>query len=101
MEFKIATADALELTDPELSELLTQVYVVGRFTAQEEAMSLFEPSSVRNRGGNSPFGCKAGISPTRLGSYARRCGYHSGKPEWLLETYSLGTVDNGCSPEVI
>ena len=50
MKFEIATADILEITDPELSELLTQVYVAGGFTSQEEAASLFEPSSVRNRG---------------------------------------------------
>lgn len=50
MEFEIATADALGVTDTELSELLTQVYVAGGFTTQEEAVSLFEPSAVRNRG---------------------------------------------------
>ena len=50
MEFEIATADTLEITDPELSELLTQVYVAGEFTTQEEAASLFEPSAIRNRG---------------------------------------------------
>ena len=50
MKFEIATADTLEITDPELSELLTQVYVAGGFTTQEEAASLFEPSIVRNRG---------------------------------------------------
>ncbi len=50
MEFEIATADSLGVTDPELSELLTQVYVAGGFTAQEEAVTLFEPSAIRNRG---------------------------------------------------
>ena len=50
MKFEIATADTLEITDPELSELLTQVYVAGGFTTQKEAASLFEPSNVRNRG---------------------------------------------------
>ena len=50
MKFEIATADTLEITDPELSELLTQVYVAGGFTTQEEAASLFEPSAIRNRG---------------------------------------------------
>ena len=49
MKFEIATADTLEITDPELSELLTQVYVAGGFTSQEEAASLFEPSAIRNR----------------------------------------------------
>ena len=50
MEFEIATADALKISDSELSELLTQVYVAGGLTTQEEAASLFEPSIVRNRG---------------------------------------------------
>lgn len=50
MKFEIATADALKISDSELSSLLMQVYVAGGFTAQEEAASLFEASSVRNRG---------------------------------------------------
>ena len=50
MEFEIATADFLEITDLELSELLTQVYVEGGFTEPDEAASLFEPSAVRERG---------------------------------------------------
>lgn len=50
MEFEIATADALDVTDSEIWGLLTHVYVAGGFTTQEEAASLFEPSSVRQRG---------------------------------------------------
>jgi ribosomal protein S18 acetylase RimI-like enzyme len=50
MEFAIATAECLEITDSELSELLAQVYVKGGFTEPSEAASLFEPSAVRNRG---------------------------------------------------
>ena len=50
MEFEIATADFLEITDHELSELLTQVYVAGGYTEPYEAVSLFEPSAVRKRG---------------------------------------------------
>lgn len=50
MEFEIATADSLGFTDPELLELLTQVYVAGGFTSADEAASLFEPCAVRNRG---------------------------------------------------
>ena len=50
MEFQIDTADALNINDEELSELLTKVYVTGGFTQPEEAVSLFEPSSVRKRG---------------------------------------------------
>lgn len=48
--FKIAAADRLEITDAEISDLLTQVYVSGGFTSPEEAISLFEPSAVRARG---------------------------------------------------
>ena len=50
MEFKIAPADSLEITDQELSELLTEVYVAAGFTAPDEANALFEPSAVRSRG---------------------------------------------------
>lgn len=50
MKFEIATADALKVTDPEILGLLTQVYVAGGFTTQEEAASLFEPHDVRKRG---------------------------------------------------
>lgn len=50
MEFEITTADLLEITDLELSNLLTQVYVTAGFTTPEEASSLFEPSAVRKRG---------------------------------------------------
>jgi len=50
MEFEVATADSLAVTDPELSELLGQVYVTGGFTTREDAALLFEPSAVRNRG---------------------------------------------------
>lgn len=48
--FEIAAADGLEITDTEVSDLLTQVYVGGGFTSPEEAISLFEPSAVRARG---------------------------------------------------
>ena len=50
MEFEVDTADVLKITDPELSELLTQVYVTGGFTSPDEAVLLFEPSAVRKRG---------------------------------------------------
>jgi ribosomal protein S18 acetylase RimI-like enzyme len=49
-EFTIATADDFEITDREIAELLTKVYVEGGFTPREEAISLFEPSAVRKRG---------------------------------------------------
>ena len=50
VNFNITTAAALNISDQELTELLTQVYVAGNFTTAEEAASLFEPGAVRNRG---------------------------------------------------
>jgi ribosomal protein S18 acetylase RimI-like enzyme len=50
LTFDIATADHLEIHDCEITELLTQVYVRGGFNTPEEAVSLFEPSAVRQRG---------------------------------------------------
>ncbi len=50
MNFDIATAQSLKITDPEMTELLTQVYVEAGFTTPEEAVTLFEPSAVRSRG---------------------------------------------------
>jgi ribosomal protein S18 acetylase RimI-like enzyme len=48
--FEIATADRLKVTDAEISDLLTQVYVSGGYTSHEEAVSLFAPLAVRARG---------------------------------------------------
>jgi ribosomal protein S18 acetylase RimI-like enzyme len=50
MDFQIDTPDALKISDAEISELLSQVYVDGGFTAPEVADSLFEPGAVRARG---------------------------------------------------
>lgn len=50
MEFEIATIDILAITDMELSELLTHVYVMGGYTTREEAASLFDPAAVQKRG---------------------------------------------------
>ncbi len=50
MTFEIDLAGNLGVEDSELSELLTEVYVDGGFTKPEEAKTLFEPSSVRQRG---------------------------------------------------
>lgn len=50
LEYKIATAEILDITDLEISGLLTQVYVTGGFTTPDEAVTLFEPSAVRRRG---------------------------------------------------
>ena len=43
-------ADALQISDLEISQLLTQVYVDGGFVAAEMAVSLFEANAVRSRG---------------------------------------------------
>jgi len=50
MDFELDTAEKLQISDAELSELLTQVYVEGGFTEREHAKALFEPSAVRQRG---------------------------------------------------
>ena len=50
MEFEIAKDDFLKITDLELSDLLTQVYVASGYTKPEEAVLLFDPSAVRKRG---------------------------------------------------
>jgi len=50
MDFQIDTADSLKVSDLEISELLSRVYVDGGFVAPELAASLFEPSEVRSRG---------------------------------------------------
>lgn len=50
MEFMIDSADALHISDLELSELLSIVFVDGGYTEAEVASTLFAPSSVRNRG---------------------------------------------------
>ncbi len=50
MEFEIDEAENLGVSDSELSELLTHVYVDGGFAMVNEAKALFEPSAVRQRG---------------------------------------------------
>lgn len=50
MDFAISTADALGVSDLELSELLLRVYVEGGFVEAEMAVALFEPAAVRRRG---------------------------------------------------
>lgn len=50
MQFEIGTADSLKVTDTELSQLLTHVYVDGGFTQPKQAKILFEPQAVRQRG---------------------------------------------------
>ena len=50
MEFELTTDDFIAITDQELLDLLTQVYVDGGYTTPEEAVTLFAPASVRKRG---------------------------------------------------
>ena len=50
MEFELVSSVSSAITDQELGELLTQVYVDGGYTKPEEAVTLFAPSSVRMRG---------------------------------------------------
>ena len=50
MNFKIGPAVLLEISDTEISELLSRVYVDGGFVAPEVATTLFEPLAVRSRG---------------------------------------------------
>ncbi len=50
MNFHIDTAEALTISDQEITELLSRVYVDGGFTTAEVAISLFEPAAVRSRG---------------------------------------------------
>jgi len=42
MEFKISTADILKITDLEISDLLTQVYVAPGYTNPELAVDAVE-----------------------------------------------------------
>ena len=50
MDFHIDTAEALNITDIEISNLLSQVYVGGGFIDSESAISYFEASKIRARG---------------------------------------------------
>lgn len=49
-EFKIATGDELLITDDEIVLVLNTVYVEGGFTPRDDAITLFQPSTVRKRG---------------------------------------------------
>lgn len=49
MEFKLGSAASLKLSDDELSTLLHSVYVDGGYTDTDHALSLFQPSLVRQR----------------------------------------------------
>ena len=50
MKFKIESGNLHDVSDMELSALLTEVYVEGGFTTPDEATTLFNPTAVRERG---------------------------------------------------
>lgn len=50
MDFEINSAHILDVADHEIRGLLNEVYVAGGFVTPEEALTLFEPAAVRNRG---------------------------------------------------
>lgn len=50
MEFIIDSCENLRVSDKEISELLSQVYVQAGYTTEEVAKSVFDPTMVRNRG---------------------------------------------------
>lgn len=50
MKFEIDTGDKLHIKDADLQSLLLQVYVEGGYTSVEDAVTLFEPTAVRERG---------------------------------------------------
>ncbi|MDB6061972.1 MAG: hypothetical protein JWM78_2075 [Verrucomicrobiaceae bacterium] len=57
MDFEFDTAENLKVSDSELSELLTQVYVDGGFTDRHLAQTLFAPTNIRRRG--AVFGARS------------------------------------------
>jgi len=50
LKFKIDSAEALKVTNDEISELLTIVYVDGGYTSKNIAEKIFEPIAVKGRG---------------------------------------------------
>lgn len=50
MDFRIDSVEHIAVEDRELVELLTQVYVDGGFTSPDDAVTMFDPSAVRQRG---------------------------------------------------
>jgi len=50
MQFVIKSATSLYVSDSEINELLTHVYVNEGYVSIETAETLFDPSAVRNRG---------------------------------------------------
>jgi ribosomal protein S18 acetylase RimI-like enzyme len=50
MRFTIVAGEESDISDQEISGLLSSVYVEGGYTEQSIAKKIFEPSQVRNRG---------------------------------------------------
>ena len=50
MKFIIERLENIEISDEEISELLSQVYVLGGFTTAKVAESIFNPVLVKKRG---------------------------------------------------
>jgi len=50
MKFNIDRIDKLDVSDDEIFELLSNVYVQGGFTDTETAKSIFDPVKVKSRG---------------------------------------------------
>jgi ribosomal protein S18 acetylase RimI-like enzyme len=50
MEYHLDTAESLAISDTEIYDMLSRVFVDGGFAAPEAANTFFEPSAVRSRG---------------------------------------------------
>lgn len=50
MQFRIDSADSLEVVDAEIGNLLNKAYVGGGFTSPERGEVIFAPPAVRGRG---------------------------------------------------
>ncbi|MBQ0726299.1 MAG: GNAT family N-acetyltransferase [Thalassolituus oleivorans] len=50
MEFKVDSVENLNVSDDEIFDLLSQVYVQAGFTSAEIAKTVFDPVKVRDRG---------------------------------------------------
>lgn len=50
MQFDIERCEALNITDAEIFDLLTEVYVQADYTTAERAAVVFDPALVRQRG---------------------------------------------------
>ena len=64
LKFQIDTGESLNITDSQITNLLTEAYVDARYTSQERALELFQPQRVRSRG---QLLCARPISQTDTG----------------------------------